>query len=313
MMSASKPRILSLAPTARCELACACCYLHRPRHRLTRERDIDFFRAILHLASSAGFEEVAMSVNKFSNQADKNCLFLEELSSLAAQLGLSFSVTTNHENVTRFGGEIFRHCRLVSLSYDEFKFEDQSRLIDLLRAADILKDQGLTVNVNVLLSKRLIEEFGNGLLDLLLARADSVYLLLPKGYRADFSSDEFLQFVDWLFPLLTHFEIFSRVSLDNCIKPFLHPFSTVYTHCERGHDVVAVGPGGELAYSVFDDPYAVLQAPGDLPAVVGEMFSRHESLQTSDERDSQICARRGSCPFIRLANRRDSGRSRTGG
>lgn len=300
MMLDLKPKVLSLAPTARCELACACCYLHRPRRRVGRERDLDFFRAILHVASLTGFEEVAMSVNRFSFQADKNLGFLRELSGLAAQLDLRFSVTTNYENLTDFGGGMFRDCWLVSLSYDQFKFEDQSRLVDLLSAADALKDHGPKVNLNVLLSKRLIEEFRNGLLGALLEHADSVYLLLPKGYPSDFSRDEFLQFVNWLSPVLTDFELFSRVSLDNCIKPFLRPFSAAYPHCERGHHVVAVGPRGEVGYSVFDDPYAVLRTPEDFTAVVREMFSGQGDWERPAERDAQLCEKLGFCPFIRF-------------
>ena len=298
--SSGWPTVLSLAPTSRCALSCPCCYLHPPFRPARAERDIGFFCGLLEQAASLGLEHVAVSINRFLKPSDPNGWYLRELSRVAVGLGLDFSTTTNYENIEQFGVAPYRNCRMVSLSYDEFKFADPSRLPSLLGAIDELKESGAAVNVNLMLSFRTIRELRDGLLGLTLQHADSAYLFMPKNYEADFTRAEFLEFLHWLLHVMQDYSVFRRVFLDNCVKPFFPPFSTLYPFCERGHHIVAVGPGGEVSYTVYDQPYAVIREARDFARVFREMFGDRRPDCGQASYNPLLCRKAGSCPFIRF-------------
>lgn len=258
---------------------------------------MDFFTGILEQAAVAGLSQVAMSINKFIRRDDKNFLALTVLGPRATGLRMRLSVTTNYENVLRWGAAAYQHCALVSLSYDEFKFPTQVIPEDFLRAVRFLKAEIPLVNVNVLLTKRIMQELKTGSLRKLLDYADSLYLLMPKGHPADFSHREFAEFLGWLLPLLDDYSLFQRVSLDNCLRPFIPVLAPVYPHCERGHQIVAVGPGGELAYSVYDTPFAVLNHPTEFIEVFEQMFAATPESGRSTKAE-WLCEGKTACPWI---------------
>ncbi|MBN1479672.1 hypothetical protein JXA70_05330 [candidate division KSB1 bacterium] len=211
-----------------------------------------------------------MSVNRFFEVVDINYLYLAELSQLAMDLNQRFTVTTNYENIQQFGGEIYKNCQLVSLSFDEFKINNL-KFAPFVEAVCSLKKYVKQVNLNILLTKRLIAELKNGLLEKLLRHADSCYLLLPKCYPTDFSRQDFYDFLKWFLLFIQNFTIFSKVHLDKCIRPYIFPFSEVYSNCQDCFQSVTIGPGGEIGYCTYEFPYAVLEKPVNFLKILRQM------------------------------------------
>lgn len=279
------PQILSFHPTTICAHNCRGCYLKRHKKRNEKERKSSFFLDLLDCAAEQGLKEVAMAVNSVTaREDDRNIEFLSVLGRSVKQNGMRFSVTTNFENVLNLGEEIFSTCDLVSLSYNEFLF--QTCPSDFFESVHRLKAYGVKTNLNVLLTERLMEKLAQGLLEEMLRHSDTVYLILPKLIPLDFTVDRFLGFLAEIEPFFMNFETFTRVHLDNCVKPSIYPFSEIVPYSECGTSLISINPYGEVSFCAFEEPFLRLNEAVELKRAINEYYIHCPQRK------------RNRCPFI---------------
>lgn len=287
------PRVLSLHPTSICALNCAPCYLKRNMYE--KEKPLSFFAAIVREASlSQSLREVAIAVNIDPRGMTRNRDALRIISEAARESGINLSATTNYENVKDWGAAAFSGCHFVSLSIDEYKFPSMSPPSDFFEVVTQLQAEGVVVNLNVMLSKPMLEHLTLARLRRWLGSADQVYLIVPKHYTLDFSREDLLAFFARLSPIWEDPDRFFHLQVDNCIKPEVFPWNQLTPSCEWAENLVNILPDGGLTLCAMDVPQVRLTTSGDLLGTIDRYYieRRHTS--------------RSRCPFIDFAVRSEA-------
>ncbi len=274
-MPSQFPSILSLHPTADCMKECPFCYIKFRKINKKAEKSIYFFESIINSLPVLGIKEIAMSVNYIDkkNISDKNLVFLKVLSKLARVKKIKFSITTNYENIINFEGKIFKYCDLVSLSFDEYKVDINNNIKSFLKAIIKLKNYVKVVNINLLLTKQVLK-IGVDLIKNMSPNVDSIYLIVPKLVQLDFTKEELIEFLSKIKNYFISFETFSKINIDNCIKPFIYPFSELVPYCERGRSLIFINSWGEVSYCAFDVPFTKVDSDIEFINVVKNRYRK---------------------------------------
>jgi hypothetical protein len=172
---------------------------------------------------------------------------------------------------------------------DEYKFPTLELPEDFFEQVTQLQAEGCAVNLNTLLSRRLLEHLTLDRLSTWLDAVDQVYLLIAKHHRLDFSRQELLDFFAGIAPIWEEPDQFFHLQVDNCIKPAVFPWNQLAPTCEWGTNLVNVLPDGGLSLCAMDPPLVHLKQPSDLGGAVKEHYvDRHRHG-------------RSTCPFVQFA------------
>jgi hypothetical protein len=236
-----------------------------------------------------GIREVSVSVNMDPEGTHRNRQALDLITRATADTGLRLSVTTNYENVKAWGAAAFSACHLVSLSVDEYKFPRVELPADFFEQVTKLQTEGCVVNLNVLLSKHLLEHLTLTRLREWLGAADQVYLLIPKHYDLDFSRQELHGFFDRVSAIWEEPDRFFHLQVDSCIKPQVFPWNQLAPTCGWGSNLVHVLPDGGMALCTMDEPLLRLERADQIGGAVQRFYVEHQQ------------AGRSCCPYIAFA------------
>lgn len=279
------PRILCLHPTTECSEGSPPCYLRRDAYGV--ERSIEFFQDVVRDAQACdSIREVVLSINVDSEDSTSNRDALRKISSVVRDTGMRMGVTTDYENVRKWGAAEFAACQSVTFTVDEHRFPSLRLPTEVLEQITQLQSEGCRVNLNLLLSKAMLESLMVPRLKRWLGIADQIYLLIPKHVRLDFTRADMLAFFDRISPIWESAEKFFHLHVDSCIKPEMFPWNLLTTGCEEAANLVNVLPDGGLAQCALDDPFVRLASADEFSAAVSKFYI--------DEPDSA----RPTCPEI---------------
>ena len=150
------PRVLYLHPTTECSEGSQPCYLKTDAY--DAERSIEFFQDVVRDAQACeSIREVALSINVDSEGSTSNRDALRKISSVVRDTGMRMGVTTDYENVRKWGAAEFAACQSVTFSVDEHKFPSLRLPVEVLEQITQLQSEGCRVNLNLLLSKAMLE------------------------------------------------------------------------------------------------------------------------------------------------------------
>ena len=88
--------------------------------------------------------------------------------------------------------------------------------------------------------------------------ADSIHIIIPKRIRLGYTEERIIQLFSDIKKQFFDFKRFSKINIDNCIKPFIYPFSELVSYCEYARGIISMDSFGGVSFCAFDKPFTIV-------------------------------------------------------
>ena len=266
-----KPHILSIHPTMACDYHCHGCYLKRDEEANREERSPHFFVDLIQEAARLGIKEIAVPANYVKPdpyKIDTNLFYYWLFKELTALLKMEFTCTANYDFLKSHidvHGLLLENVSLMSVSINDYSTSTKENKQEALDMLVRIKEKVPTVNCNVLLSPNMVKQLNDGLMDELLKRIDTVYLLVQKPIIVPM--DRIKEWISGLEKFLDMID--ERIILDSCLKC---AFGLTDGICSK-HQMIYVNPYGDVKHCSYDGTTMFhLDRPEDFRTLFSEKY-----------------------------------------